>query len=767
MSGIRKTVDIFISIVYTSVEVLMCILIGVVIFSPVIGTFFAYFNLYWGELAVALTILSGLAVGFFIYKKKLLRADCLWEKIVLLIILGFSIIIYKNYSPVLRLAQDPSIYMFKALNLVNYGHVYKPMLTYNYFVQNGILADAAGEYAALQSGTWLDGYVLYPDFFPGGTYFYAMLGFFAKNLIFYAQSVVIVLCSWLLFFTIKRITNKNDGMESVINGFYTLAFMAAPVIVWFGRGSFTEPVALLFLLLIINLLKQKMPIWILIICFLTSYSTRIDYIAIVVLGIFIITYIDKKAGILYSVLAAGQFYIYSRVYFIYYIRLVEEFPIIKYAGIMILVVLIISLLITKYAKEIITNIFYSKAVKGIVLFAGILCTLLMFYDNVTGIENYKMGLIHDQFLRTYQEEVLDLLFLAFPSIIIVGGLLGLYMFIDKEKLEFTTGVFLTGVSVLYLFLLFGGANSPMLYWFLRRYYNNVLPMALLAFCLLFGSLKGMQALALSVVCFMLSFNMFLNSGQTTDYEGLDKAVIAAENDLRDNGYKTIYYDAAINIEISPLFSYSAFDFVPLTFDELMTLRKRKDDFLIEDSVIFTRDFLDKKSDFSYELSFKKQGENYGELPKEVYDKHDILSGYDFQEFLDMSLSGEIYPYGYLNEINGINEKDGWMGAEAEILFGTVKADEWKEIVIEVYTDVANSFIDNGETQKMGMAVIVNEKDRIEMTGYKDGCFYFSLEDFSGEMNGMKIVSNTFKPVEENIGTDSRDLSIRVKRIYLQ
>lgn len=754
-------------ILLTLTEIIRCtllFLVALAVVSPMIGTVFAFFDWYWGRMALVSNLLFAMLLFFFFYKMDVLQSDNTKENIVLLGVTAICLYGYSQYSPVLYIAQDPSVYMFKALNLVNYGHTYKPMLAYNYFVDNGIIEPLTG-YGQLFSGTFLEGSKLHADFYPGGTFFYTLFGLVSKEMIFYAQTAIMMMNAWLMFFAIKRLAGLKN---CVVVGIYTLAFMVAPLIVWFGRGSFAEPVALLFLLLIINILsaERQYPI-ILAVCFLAAYSARMDYLFIVLLGVFIVSYFDIKVGTVYVVVAMAQTLIYKHTYSFYYNRITAiDMPLLKYQIPMILIAFVISIFFIKWKKDLLLNIFYSKWVKYLLVVIGLMCLCLMFYDNVVPKDNYTMAQIHGRMLRTYEEEILDLIFLVFPSIIFTLGLVGLYKFIDKERINFVTSVFVLGVGIVYLYLLFGGANSPQLYWLLRRYYNNVVPITMLAFCCLFNNLQKNQEYLLAVVCVALSANLYLNSGQIADYDGLDKSVIKVEEAIKNQGYEVVYYPMTIKNLISPLFSYSDLDFVPLTFDEYLVLKENKDNFDLRNSLLLTGADGITDSAQMYEISYRKLGENYGEVPKEIYDKKAELAGYNLKEYMNLSDGRNVYPGGFINGIRGIT--DEWTSSEAEIAFDNINVENDSELVLEMY-DYYNFYIDNKDLEGLNLKVIVNDEYELELIDYDNYVFTFSLDDVQeqgGILNKIKISSNTFCPADVGRG-DVRQLGIAVKEINVQ
>ena len=336
--------------VYDAFILLVIYSIAIIVVAPLIGTIFAFANIKWGIFAVGLTIITAGIITYYIKKENKFTFNSKTQFIVALAVVIFTIVIYGKYSPVIEMRQDPSLYMYRSLNLVNYGYQYKPMPFLTELIEQGVLSDMGG-YATIQNGTqYLDG-VLYGDFYAGGSYVYALIGFFAKSMIFYGQTFVMVINALLMYFICEKLTK---GKHSIATGVFVGAFFIAPLIVWFGRGSFCEPTAMTFFLLIFySLLNEKIRNVYIILIFCGAYTARIDYLILLAIGVFILTNKKIRDGIIFTVISCVEVYISSKVYWIYYGRITEnDMKILRFSIPILLVVLIISIIITKYWKKV-------------------------------------------------------------------------------------------------------------------------------------------------------------------------------------------------------------------------------------------------------------------------------------------------------------------------------------------------------------------------------------------------------------------------------
>lgn len=748
---------------------LLLFCVSIVIISPLVGTLFELFGLEWGWVAVALTFILSALIAGVLQKESFLAVGSAREFAWLVVLMAGAVLIYTQYSPVLELRQDPSVYMLKAMNLVNYGHLYSPASVTEQLCRAGILDQNNLEgYAMIQNGTeYMDGR-LYVDFYPGGTFFYAIVGLFSKQLIFYAQSLIMVLNVVLFYFVIRKLASKQMISSKIV---LTAIFFIAPIIVWFGRGSFSEPFALFFVLLLINfLLHEKLPIWLTALAFCASYSSRIDYLLLLLIGVFIITFLSKRAGILFTLAAVVEIFIFKEVYFIYYNRITtQDMPVLKYGLALLAVALVISLIIAQYGKEWIQKIYYSKVVQILFALAGMGCTLLMFRDNIISEENYEYAEMHGRVIRTYAEEILDLLSLVFPSFILVAGLLGIVYFIRRKEIPFLASVFMLGITTVYLYFLLAAGNSPQLYWMLRRYYNVILPMLFFAFVLALVNIQKKTMLIISAACFLISTNMFLDSGQIPDYEGLDDSVRKAETTLRRAEANVVFYDQELRYEVSSLMSYDMAEFIPVD----MSNEQQIGDILdwIQDNVetntvwLLGEKYVADADDI--DISFAKMGEAYGEIPKEIYDTSYKMYMYRSEDFLTLEEDTQsvIYPNIRVSSCEGFYDDGEWMDGALHIETSDMTTEGYNKLYVKMY-NYENFYLDNDNEVGLDLTMLINGQE-VKLLGIDHNCAMFDISRLNVEIHNVEVKCNTFNQVALEVGEDDRDLGIAVETIYME
>ena len=142
-------------------QMAICFFISLVGISPLVGIIYSFFNIAWGNTSIILILFLSVIFTLIMYKNNMFIIRDFKFSIILIILAAFAIIIYGQYSPVLELRQDPSMYLFKAFNLVNDGYTYKSMDLLEKLYSNGLfnINNLTG-YAAIQNGTKLLNYNL-------------------------------------------------------------------------------------------------------------------------------------------------------------------------------------------------------------------------------------------------------------------------------------------------------------------------------------------------------------------------------------------------------------------------------------------------------------------------------------------------------------------------------------------------------------------------------------------------------------------------------
>lgn len=599
----------------------------VMLCSASIGTLYVFFDIKWGWSAIIITTIVSVVLTVKLTQKEIFKFDTFIEFILFCLLELLVFVIYIKFSPALELRQDPSLYIFKALNLVNYGYTYKPMPIFEQLISNNVLNTVENEYALFQNGTQYAYGELHTDFFPGGTFVYAIFGKICKKYIFLGQTAIMMLAAALFFFVLKNIVENKHKCIFVF--LYSIVFFVSPVIVFFGRGSFSEDISIVMILFVLCVLvKEKPDMLLLIIGFLVLYSARMDFMVVSIIGIFVITYYSQISGCIYSVLLLLVNYIYNKSYFIYSARIMEnDMKILNYTPYIIIFVFLVSILICKFFPSLINRVYYLKVTKYVFFAIGVVVLLLMFRDNVAYYTGYKTAIIHGQNIMTYEEFIMDLLFMVFPAILIVGGILTLYDFVGNKNRNIMINIFFVLALLVYLTFFINGNNSPQLYWLLRRYIYIILPFVTIAFCAFMSKYDIKINFIISIFTLFVSVNIYFNAHLGIEYGNLNNEVYSISYEWKNDDIAVVLYDEELRYEVSPLLTYCDIEFIPLATEDIESVCQYLKDnvFDLSRCKIISKE----KSDNAIlrEIAYSKQREEYGEVPTQ-----NDLQVYEFYEY---------------------------------------------------------------------------------------------------------------------------------------
>lgn len=596
----------------------LCFLI---ILSPIVGTLWMAVGFKWNLFVVILINAGAAAIAYGLRRLSFFQFESWKEFLLFSFLMLFTLFIYVQISPVLSVEQDQSIYIMRTFNLLNYGTLEKPLATFTKLTESGIinLDKALNNYGALANGNQMLNGSLVPDFYSGSSFFYAIIGTFGKQFAFYGQTLIMLACSGLFYFILKFVQKSHDKLTSIM---YSMAFVVAPVVIWFGRSSSTEPTALLFWLMIVALLlADKVKVVYLMVVFTASILARIDYFIVGLLGIFIITYKNRYSGAIYTAGLMLFSYVISKVYWIYFNRIsLRDFKIIKYQLPLMLVVFIMSYILQRYARGWIEKFYKGKFVKYVLVGLGVLILCMMFRNTLTPDSLKGRFTEFGLNILSNEEYILDNLFVVFPSAIIGLGLIGAYKFAESKTINIHAGFFVLPLFFVSCYFVYKSGNAPQMYFLFRRYLNVFLPSVLIFFVMFMESHNRQKRLAISLVMLLLSGNLYMDSKQRVEYAGANTAIINFTRLYPENTSMTIFYDTNDKYKISTILSYGAYDMVPLQSDtELDAVIQNSDLFDASASIYITSTKIEGIDAYqSVDLSYWRSGESLVEVPDDYH-----------------------------------------------------------------------------------------------------------------------------------------------------
>lgn len=619
------------NILFSGTSYIIRIFLFLAILCPLVGTIYTTVGLPWGLNAVILITL--LAIGASYVFRDLLRISDLKTFLSVILVIITSALLFQ-YSPVIEIRQDPAIYMFKAFNLIDYGTEYHPAEFISGLIDHGIVeVEEMTGYANLFNGTYFDGTdKIFGDFYPGGTHFYAFWGELSKPLIFWSLTCVSVIVSVLLFFIIRRFFNNIPSL------LLTAIFLLSPVIIWFGRGPYSEPYALLcFLSIFYTLLKWPKlenlnwkKLTLIGALFILAYVIRIDMIFSLFVGIVLFTYLGWKRGLIFLLTSIATLLIIKSSYSYYYGRISANISFVKYAPLLAILTYAGTLFATKIVKINVKRILKSKFL-FYSLYALVGIILLLIFRNNLPEEFLTYDTIHGAFSRTYDEDIMSRLFLVFPGLILVFGLINLPILVKKNKLGILATLMFLGLFLPFTFYFYDMKNSPQMWWALRRYTYVLLPIIYFSFCFFVSDLKSKKTQAVVIATsLLLMVNMTLSVEQHREMIGLDHYAQEFVEEFDADEYVILYEDD-LHYSISTLMSYGAYDFALVTNDIVIQRAAAATDKKV---LYFSYErntdpsFSGISPDTTFEMTWQRMGENYDRLPDQHLTKNVLYKIYE-------------------------------------------------------------------------------------------------------------------------------------------
>ena len=751
---------------------LICFLFSLLISSPIIGSFFAFTDLHWGSIAVSITFIASTFLSFTIYPKiyKILSQDKLITIFTTIILLLLTTYIYKDVSPVIEIRQDPALYMYKSFNLLNYGHIYQPFsMAEKLYKGDPSDKHSLRKYASVQNATWYDGKdKLHLDFFPAGSFFYAIVGFWAKHLTFYGPLFVMLAVALVFFIFLRQFF---DPFSSLL---LSSIYLISPAVIWFGRAPYSELYYFFLLFAILLFLNQdedsnksfkSFPQLIFIfLAFIAGYHTRIDFLFPLFIGVVIFTRQNPIRGLVFTLSAILTVIFVKHTYFLYTLArltFTENMFIFKYDVYLLLVTYLICVTTFKYYQINFNKVLNHRIIKLLLITVVGLISLLMFRDDLTPLEYLKTGSARGNIIRIYDEEIFDRLFLVFPSFILIIGLIYFPFLTKPTKLNTPTKLLLFGMFIIYLTFFLKARNSPQMYWVFRRYIHVIIPLLLLSFGFFAHQLNKVPRIIILIVGCLLTINMTSKINLQPEMKGLDKTVIAFTQKYKENQNYLLLYHDDLRYWISSILSYGKYDFFPVRTPKFLADIIAK---AVSNKILYLFPFptgaspqlCDTNKIDNFTISYERQGEDYESLPKKRYKRAFKIC------IMELTNKKDLFQAMILSATHsGFTTDRQWTTGDGIIQDIKFKLENYPSFLkierIGFFNPLFNS--KNAPNPKVSI-------NNIQLKLYKkqDKKYIYSVNNNIKEINNIKIKTAHFVPNDTLQNGDNRQLGLDIKNI---
>lgn len=745
------------------IEAVLLVLLSFTVIATIVGTLDVYIGIKWNYISVLIISIASICLAyktrtlFYIARKK--NRQTLFGLVVILTA------IYSFYSPVLEVRQDPSVYMLKSMNLINYGTTYAPTDNLNLLINKGILkkSDYDG-YAKILNGTQYQENGVETDFYAGPAFINASIGIIDKSFSFYGATLIAVLVGVLMYYILiqHEFFDENDKLAGIL----TVIFMISPINTWFFRGTYSETISCLYFLLLIYLFTKvpkldiKNSIFITLVA-LAAYCVRLDYIIIILAVIFILTYSNIKHGLVATIIASISHIIIKNTYNIYYSRIsINDFKVIQFASILIIIAFLAGFIFRKLTiKNVLSveSIIEHRLFKYLLI--GLVCVLIIlsFRSSFVRGGNFEQVMMDGVMQRSYNEEIFNRFFMVFPSFIIILGMLNLPKFFLNKSFSTNSKMYIMMVFIPYCYYLYQSGNSPQLYFNMRRYIYILLPIIFLAFTYLMEKMNKKMACLLVSVAAILMIHIQLGSKQIVEFNGLDKSAESFEKKYCAED-AVFLYDSELRYDFSSEISYIKNECIPI--DDL-SLLKSINETLGNKKIYYISKNPKIENEEKFVVSYKRMGENFDDLPKDKQLKDLPMYITPISSIIESeSQANEIYP-NVLMSYTGFYENGPWTSGNLNI-HGNISINESDKYLALKRCNYDNPLIKRNE---LNIQVFINNNEATLEKKSDDGLnYYFVIPKGIDQINNINIVTNTFTPKDEGINGDERKLGLDIQSI---
>ncbi len=747
------------------IETLISMLLSFIVIATIVGTLNVFLKIKWGYFTLAIIIICSILLGYSV--KKFFYINEKKNRRIMILVMIILTIIYGIYSPVLEVRQDPSVYMLKSMNLINYGTTYDPNNSLDILINDRVLDKQNYKgYATILNGTEYLGYGIETDFYAGPSFINASLGLLNKDFSFYGVTLIGVLIGVLVYYIL--IQNEFFKKNYKIAGALTLVFMISPINTWFFRGTYSESISCLYFLLLGYFFTkvQKMNLnsnLFIILTSIAAYCNRLDYIIIILMVIFILAYSNIKYGLINAIIALVSHCIVKNTYEIYYSRIsTNDFKVIQLAYLLIILAFIMgSIFNILKTKDIISieKIIENKIFKYLLIILAFVIIILSFRSSFVRNGNFEQVFMDGAIRQSYNEEIFNRFFMVFPSFIIIFGIINLPKFLLHEEFNEKSKIFLMGIFIPYCYYLYKSGNSPQLYFNMRRYVYILLPIIFFSFAYFISKMDKKVANLIVLGAAILMLHTQLDSKQIIEFKGLDKSVQSFE-DKYCTDEAVFLYNSDLRYDFSSIISYMKNDAIPV--DDLSMLKLINQSLNGKTIYYVSRNSMNSQSE-KFDVSYTRMGENFDDLPKDRQNKKLEMYITPLTGLINNSTeSDEIYPNTSLT-FTGFYENGPWTDGNLNI-YGTILNNKSNNYIVLRRCDYSNPLADKNE---LGIVVYVNDiKISLEKTSEDGLSLYYKLPNDIKEISKITIKSNTFIPKDEGINGDGRKLGIDIESIKM-
>ncbi|MDQ8204247.1 hypothetical protein [Pelagicoccus sp. SDUM812003] len=583
----------------------------------------------------------GGAMSYGAFRKLRISIPNGMEILTLSILLAMFVYLYRSPNEVIVGGQDPSVYYAKAVALVDYGELHKPMKSWGVLSSSTIneteIPALLGRYNYSFNGIIPEEhegqYYLKSDFLSGPVVLHAVLGKLNRELIRYGSVLYAGMAFAAFYLLVRECTNFWTSSVG------TAIFMLVPSQLFIGLSTFSEiptQFHLLFLVLVCNYairVREQGPILLMTTLFLAAMSIvamRIDgflYVLPFALWLVVSDCLPSRRLqlFLWSIGIVCVLTFMKENHGLYFFRIYIEFPLIRYQRELSGITVALLFLLTFKELGLKRWLSYIKTIRP--MWGGIfgLAIFIMLYYVRPNVEPFHEREAFGRIFRSYRENTLLNVTYTLNYVCVLLGFVGAMYMVRKEVKRVEHCSLLAYLGCFFVFaalMLYNTTASPQMYFSVRRFLPIVTPgLILIALYLVHRMRYKWLSRFLLILMVLLQMRIYAGSEYKIEMDGAERSL---KNFSRRYGNdKIIVSDLDYRHVLFALVYGGKNEFIPISEaagNNLETVKKIGHELGNKRILRVERD----TSDANFVFEYERFEERYDKLPRQRHKSREPL-----------------------------------------------------------------------------------------------------------------------------------------------
>lgn len=534
---------------------ILAFLPGLMLAAPVVGYLWALLGLSFGW--IAWTLILFIAVQIALHIREHFKIVSWGELLGLAILLTGIVIAYVPASLALEPGSSASAVWYKALNLIDGGHLYRAMPWLSNWVGAGVAPLSAYEqYGALVSSAQYTFGDLHFMGLPGGAWFFAWWAMISRSLLFVGPMLLMLSTGIAVNRLLHRALPQTNWPTRTL---LALLLIAMPVYLWLGRGMFPAAYALpCYMFALLLLMHDEAKGWFYPSVLIASLAVPIlcgtDFILPFLAAVLLLTWHRPAWGL--GLAASGALLFYG-------LTVVEPLWFGQVLGMPVWVRLLFFFTLAFYLAGLLLHRFFNRdaaerwsrsAWVSILFYAGLLLAVLFLFKKNTSLAGGTVALSGFKSLT-----------MVFSGVVLIAGIAGFPALLRQHKWPLLFRLTVVGLFLSQL-IFFRERPIETFYTNLLPYIALILPLLWLSFALWVKKAHGWPRYLVLGALLALIVAHAWGAHQIPGNQGIAADLRAFARQARDVGADedtAIAYDPVMEQALAPWIWYTGMTPAPI------------------------------------------------------------------------------------------------------------------------------------------------------------------------------------------------------------